>query len=211
MALPKKQVRENLLEWGLPEENIDKAVQYILNGNSASLDALREQLDQMKQERDSLEGKAATVDALTKERDEWKAKAEASSDAAKIQSDFDAYKQQVETERKTARIDNAVLEACKKAGIQRESLLRMVAKDFDRSKVQTDDNGEVTNADELVTIIKADYADCVATTQVTGTPPNNPPTGGGKGMTREQILAISDKAEQRAAIAQNLELFTPKN
>ena len=99
MALPKKQLKEKLQEWGVSEENIQKAVEYILDGNSSSLDALREQMDEYK-------ARADKADELTRERDKYKADYEAlqktSGDAAKVQAEYDAYRQQVETDKANA-------------------------------------------------------------------------------------------------------------
>lgn len=201
MALPRKQLQEKLEN--ITPETVKETMQWILDGHTASLEAVQE-------ERDSYKAKAETVATLTQERDDWKAKAEASGDAAKIQADFDAFKQQIADEKAAAQTDADVLALLKEAGIQRESFQQLASKSFDRSKIKRNEDGSISNRQELLDGIKTDFADCIATQQQQGTPPNNPPTGGGQGMTREQILAIKDKAEQRAAIAQNLELFAPK-
>lgn len=175
------------------------------------IDAHTETVDALKQQRDAAQAEADKVAAITKERDEALEKLSKAGDAAKVQADFDAYKKQVADEKAAAQTDADVLALLKEAGIQRESFQQLASKSFDRSKIKRGEDGSITNRQELLEGIKTDFADCISTLQQQGTPPNNPPTGGGKGMTREQILAISDKAEQRAAIAQNLELFTHKN
>ena len=68
-------------------------------------------------------------------------------------------------------------------------------------------DGAISNRDALVDYVKKDFADFGSTTVDQGTPPINPPSGGYKGMTKEQIGAITDTAERRAAIAANLDLF----
>lgn len=167
-----------------------------------------ETVDGLKAERDSYKAKAETVATLTKERDEWKAKAEASGDAARIQADFDAYKQQIADEKAAAQTDADVLALLKEAGIQRESFQQLASKSFDRSKIKRNEDGSISNRQELLDGIKTDFADCIATQQQQGTPPNNPPTGGGgTGKTKEQILAIKDPAIRQAEMAKNLSLF----
>ena len=166
-----------------------------------------ETVDGLKAERDSYKAKAETVATLTQERDDWKAKYEASGDAAKIQADFDAYKQQIADEKAAAQTDADVLALLKEAGIQRESFQQLASKSFDRSKIKRNEDGSISNRQELLEGIKTDFADCIATQQQQGTPPNNPPTGGGTPLTREQILAEKDTAKRQKLIAENISLF----
>lgn len=199
MALPRKQLQEKLEN--ITPETVKETMQWILDGHTASLEAVQE-------ERDTFKSKAETVEALTKERDEWKTKAEASGDAAKVQADFDAYKKQVADEKAAAQTDADVLDIVKEAGIVRESFQKVVAKDFDRSKIQRGKDGTITNRQDLVDDTRTRYVDFTATQQQQGTPPNNPPTGGGgTGKTKEQIIAIKDPATRQAEMAKNLSLF----
>lgn len=199
MALPRKQLQEKLEN--ITPETVKETMQWILDGHTASLEAVQE-------ERDTFKSKAETVATLTQERDEWKAKAEASGDAAKIQADFDAYKQQIADEKAAAQTDADVLDIVKEAGIVRESFQKVVAKDFDRSKIQRGKDGTITNRQDLVDDTRTRYVDFTATQQQQGTPPNNPPTGGGgTGKTKEQIIAIKDPATRQAEMAKNLSLF----
>lgn len=195
--------RKLLKSLGLEEAAIDTII-----------DAHTETTDALKKQRDDAIAEAGTVEAITKERDQLKQQVETltkqGGDAAKIQADFDAYKQQVESEKQAAKTDADVLALLKEAGIQRDSFLTMAAKTFDREKIQRGEDGAITNRDELLNGIKADYADCIGTPQISPVPTLTPPSGGGKGMTREQIMAIKDPAEQRTAIAQNIHLFKPQ-
>ena len=192
--------RKFLRALGVEDDKIDE----IVTVHQDTLEEIKAERDSLKESASKLAEAQAEVTRLTTELEQVK---KTNGDAEAVRQEFNAYKEQVETERRNATVDAAVLDACKKAGIQRESLQRMVAKDFDRSKVEMDANGAVTNADALVSMIQKDYPDCIATTQINGTPPTNPPAGGNVRMTKEQIAAITDNAERRAAIKANLDLF----
>lgn len=144
---------------------------------------------------------------VAKERDSLKEQLAKAGDADKVRAEFDAFRQQVENEKKEAAETADVLAICKDAGITRDSFLRAVGRDFDRSKIERGEDGAISNRDALVEYVKKDFADFGSTTTEQGAPPVNPPAGGYKGMTKEQIGAITDTAERRAAIAANLDLF----
>lgn len=196
--------RKFLRALGVEEDKIDE----IVTAHQDTLEEIKAERDSLKDNASKLAEAQAEVTRLSGELEKAKKNG---GDAAKIQADFDAYKKQIADEKAAAQTDADVLALLKEAGIQRESFQQLASKSFDRSKIKRNEDGSISNRQELLDGIKTDFADCIATQQQQGTPPNNPPTGGVKGMTREQILAISDKAEQRAAIAQNLELFTHKN
>ena len=175
MALPKKQLKEKLQEWGVSEENIQKAVEYILDGNSSSLDALREQMDEYK-------ARADKADELTRERDKYKADYEAlqktSGDAAKVQADFDAYKKQIETDKANAGKKALVKKALENAGANPEAI------DLLLNAVKLDDvemDGEaLKDAEAVMKPIKEAHAGLFGKTEPEGTPPINPPGGSKK-------------------------------
>ena len=188
--------RKLLKSFGLEEGIIDSII-----------DAHTETVDALKQQRDTAQAEADKVAAITKERDDALDKLSKAGDAAKIQADFDAYKQQIADEKAAAQTDADVLSLLKEAGIQRESFQQLASKSFDRSKIKRNEDGSISNRQELLDGIKTDFADCIATQQQQGTPPNNPPTGGGTPLTREQILAEKDTAKRQKLIAENISLF----
>ena len=101
-----------------------------------------------------------------------------------------------------------MLALCKEAGIARESSLRLIAKDFDRSKIKRGEDGKITNHDDLVNSIKTDYADFVGTPGNHGTPPTTPPTGGGgSSKTKKEIIDMTDPVARQAEMMNNLSLF----
>lgn len=169
MALTRKLLNSLKLE--------ESVIESIIEAHSETVDALKKQ-------RDDALASANAVEDLTRERDELKNQIEdlkgKGGDAAKVQADFDAYKAEVEAEKKAAKTETDVLELLKAAGIQRESFQRMASKAFDRNKIQRGEDGAISNRDELLSAIKAEFADCIATDPTpAGAPPVTPPSGGG--------------------------------
>lgn len=187
--------RSMLKAMGLTEEQISS----IIEGHTDTVTALT-------RERDDARAEAAKVEGLTKERDDYKDKFEKAGDAAKVQAEFDAYKAKIEGEKTTAAKSTAVRKAFKAAGVNRDEFAELLLGKVDLSKVELDGDS-VKDSAALIDPLKASYAGCFGTVTDKGTPPANPPAGGAKGMSKEQILAIKDPAEQRMAIAQNLDLF----
>jgi hypothetical protein len=156
------------------------------------IDAHTETVDALKQQRDTAQAEADKVAAITKERDEALDKLSKAGDAAKVQADFDAYKQQVEGEKLNAATDAALYDLAKKAGIQRESFLKLAVKNFNRDAIKRGDGNSISNGDELVEAFKAEFPDFLATEpSPTPIPPNNPPPGPVKTYTKEQIKGMS--------------------
>ena len=166
------------------------------------VDPLKDQLQAYKADAEKLQAVQKELDNLKAGDGDYKAKYEAEAKA------FKEYKRQVEAEKTAARDDADVLALCKEAGIARESSLRLIAKDFDRSKIKRGEDGKITNHDDLVSSIKTDYADFVGTPGNHGTPPTTPPTGGGgSSKTKKEIIDMTDPVARQAEMMNNLSLF----
>lgn len=191
--------RKYLKSIGLNEDQIEGVIEEhtsVTNDLKETIKTLQADADKLPTVQKELDDLKAAGDGGYKEKYEAEAKA------------FKEYKRQVEAEKTAARDDADVLALCKEAGIARESSLRLIAKDFDRSKIKRGEDGKITNHDDLVNSIKTDYADFVGTPGNHGTPPTTPPTGGnGTGKTKEEIYAIKDPAQRQAEMAKNLSLF----
>ena len=166
------------------------------------VDPLKDQLQAYKADAEKLQAVQKELDNLKAGDGDYKAKYEAEAKA------FKEYKRQVEAEKTAARDDADVLALCKEAGIARESSLRLIAKDFDRSKIKRGEDGKITNHDDLVSSVKTDYADFVGTPGNHGTPPTTPPTGGGgSSKTKKEIIDMNDPVARQAEMMNNLSLF----
>lgn len=187
--------RNYLKSMGLTEEQVNA----IIENHTDSIDGLKAELA-------TARAAAETVEALTKERDELKDKLSKAGDAAKVQADFDAYRQQVETEKANAAKSAAVRKALKASGVQREEFLDLLMGKVELDKVEMDGDA-VKDEASFVAPFKASYAGCFASESEQGTKLQNPPSGGGTRMTKEQIAKIENRDERRAAIAANLDLY----
>lgn len=166
------------------------------------VDPLKDQLQTYKTDAEKLPAVQKELDDLKAGDGDYKAKYEAEAKAHK------EYRQQVESEKQNARNEADVLAICKEAGIVRESSLRLIVKDFDRSKIERDKDGNITNRAKLLEAVKADYADFVGTPGNQGTPPTTPPTGGGgSSKTKKEIIDMTDPVARQAEMMNNLSLF----
>lgn len=191
--------RKYLKSIGLTEDQIEG----IVEEHIATVNDLKETANKYKADADKLPTVQKELDDLKAAGDGgYKEKYEAEVKAYK------EYKQQVESEKETARVDADVLAMCKEAGITREKALHLIVKDFDRSKIERDKDGKITNRDKLLAMVKTDYADFVGTIGTEGTPPATPPTGGNTTYkSRAEIMKIKDTTERQQAIKENLALF----
>ena len=187
--------RNYLKSMDLTEEQVNA----IIENHTDSIDGLKAELA-------TARAAAETVEALTKERDELKDKLSKAGDAAKVQAEFDAYRQQVETEKANAAKSAAVRKALKASGVQREEFLDLLMGKVELDKVEMDGDA-VKDESSFVAPFKAAYAGCFASESEQGTKLQNPPSGGGTRMTKEQIAKIENRDERRAAIAANLDLY----
>ena len=172
--------REFLKAMGLDDEKISA----IINAHAETVDGLKTKIIELETAIDPLKD-------VAKERDSLKEQLAKAGDADKVKAEFDAFRQQVENEKKEAAETADVLAICKDAGITRDSFLRAVGRDFDRSKIQRGEDGAISNRDALVEYVKKDFADFGSTTTEQGAPPMNPPAGGGKTYTRAEIQAMT--------------------
>lgn len=160
--------RNFLKSMGLTDEQVNA----IIEGHSDTVTALTK-------ERDDARTAASKVDELTRERDDYKAKFEKAGDAAKVQADFDAYKKQVEGEKTKAVKTSAIRAAFTAAGVNRPEFAELLLGKVDFDKVEMDGD-KIKDTASLIDPLKASYAGCFGTVNTNGTPPTNPPSGGGK-------------------------------
>lgn len=188
--------RKLLKSLGLEDEKIESIIE-----------AHGETVEGLKQKLEKAEAEAAKVAELTTQLNNANDKLAKSGDAAKVQADFDAYKEEIAKEKATASKRAAADALLKEAGYARESVRGLILRTIDLDKWEADDKGGIKDADAFKKSVQADYADLVSTTQTTGTPPANPPAGGKVTMTKAEIGKITDPVERRAAIAANLDQF----
>lgn len=210
MALTNASIKEILSKAGVDSDHMKDAVDSIMEGHNASVDALIE-------ERDSFKTKAEKVDELTKQLEKTqKDLVEATSDDAEqklkakydmLKEEFKEYKKEIEAKATKENKEKAYKDMLKEAGIS-EKRLESVLKVSDIDSIELDDDGNIVDKDDLLKSIKEEWSDFITTADVKGANTDNPPANtGGQTITRDDILKIKDTSERQKAIKDNIELF----
>lgn len=172
--------RKFLKALGIEEDKIEE----IITAHGETVAALKDEAEQAKKGADALA-------AVTKERDSLQQRVEAleqaSGDAAKVQADFDAYKQQVETERANAGKKTLVRQALEQAGANPAAIDLMLGT-VDLSAVEVENNA-LKDAQAVLNPIREAHGGLFGESFVKGTPPTNPPKGDSS-MTRESFSKL---------------------
>ena len=178
-----------------------------------------------------LEEHANTVNEIKAERDRMKADAEKLPDVQRQLDDLKAagdggYKEKYEKEHSafeafksdiTAKESKAAKEKAVRAYFESKNItganldLAMRGCGEEMAALELDGD-KIKDTKSLDTLIEGTYKGLISTTQTKGANPANPPANAGGGaMTKDQIMQIKDRAERRAAIAANINLFENKN
>ncbi len=200
--------RRLLKSMGIEDEKIDQ----IIEAHTETVDALKEDRDKYKDD-------SAKLTKVQKELDEIKAQQEEnggnSSDSAykvkyeAIKEEFNSYKKEVETQKTKSQKEKAFREILKECGVSEkriDSVVKVSGEAID--KMELDENGVVKGKDEISKAVTEEWSDFIVKTSTQGAATANPPASTGtSAMTKEQIMAISDRGERRKAIAANIKLF----
>lgn len=192
--------RKLLKGMGLTDEQVDT----IIEAHTDTVNGLKDQIATYKADAEKLPGVQKELDDLKKEGADggYKAKYE------KEHKDFQDYKDGITAKETAAAKEKAARAYFESKGIPAESMALVIR----GAKAEIDglelDGEKIKDSKALDDLLNGDYKGLVGKTIKTGTETQNPPeTSGGK-MTRDQIMAITDRTERRAAIAKNMELFT---
>lgn len=196
MALTRKMLKA----MGIEDEKIDQIIE-----------AHTEVTDALKTENEGLKKKAADYDTVKKEldglkanpTDDWKDKHD------KVKKEFDDYKNGIESEKTLASKKNAVKSIIENAGIKDPAIVELIMLKTKYDDIELDGD-KVKSAETLTNTLKTDYAAYVEKDSKGGAKVDTPPGKSGGRMTAEEIMAIPDRAERRAAIAKNQDLFEKK-
>lgn len=174
------------------------------------LEAHTETVNEIKAERDRLKADAEKLPGVQKQLDELKAAGDG------------GYKEKFEKERKafedykadiTAKETKAAKEKAVKAYFESKNItganLDLAMRGCGTEMAALEMDGEkIKDTKSLDALLTGTYKGLISTTQTKGANPATPPANVGNGaMTKDQIMAIKDRAERRAAIAANLNLF----
>lgn len=198
MALTKAQLREILSGAGADSEKIADAVDKIISGHTASIEALREKVD-------TLQSKADEAEKLQKELEALKAD-DTGKKLAEVQKEYDDFKASVEKEKSHRVKEQAFREMLKDLGIPERHHAKIV-KYSDVDGLEITEEGKIKGVRELAKGIKEDWADHFETSKTEGAKTPNPPSGQGSGatMTKKEIMQIKNTAERQTALRAYLE------
>ncbi len=195
--------RKLLKGMGLTDEQVDT----IIEAHTDTVDGLKADLNRYKTDAEKLPGIQKQLDDLRAAGDGgYKEKYE------KEHSDFEAYKSDIKAKESKAAKEKAVrayFESKNITGANLDLAMRGCGEEMSALEM---DGDKIKDTKSLDTLIEGTYKGLVSTTRTKGADPATPPANTGNGaMTKDQIMQIKDRAERRAAIAANLNLFENNN
>lgn len=195
MALTRKMLEAMSIE----SEKIDQ----IIEQHSETVEALKQQRDEYQSSAGELEQakkRLAEVEQTLEVLEPYKGRYE------ETLKELNALKDSLEKDKEHARREGLYRDLLKDSGVadkRIDSILKVT--DIDSLKIAED--GTLANSEDLKLAISQEWSDFIPSTEIRGANVETPPAGGVKEMTKEQILAIEDKAKRQEAIAENHEMF----
>ena len=191
--------RKLLKGMGLTDEQVDT----IIEAHTDTVDGLKADISKYKADAEKLPGVQKELDNLKAASDDgYKEKYE------KEHSAFEALKTDIAAKESKAAKEKAVrayFESKNITGANLDLAMRGCGEEMAALELE---NGKIKDTKSLDALMEGTYKGLVSTTQKKGADPANPPANAGGGaMTKDQIMQIKDRAERRAAIAANMNLF----
>lgn len=191
--------RKLLKGMGLTDEQVDT----IIEAHTDTVDGLKADISKYKADSEKLPGVQKELNDLKAAGDGgYKEKFE------KERKAFEDYKADITAKETKAAKEKAVkayFESKNITGTNLELAMRgcgaeMAALEMDGDKIK-----DTKSLDDL---LNGSYKALISTKRIKGADPATPPANTGSGaMTKDQIMQIKDRAERRAAIAANINLF----
>ncbi len=195
--------RKLLKGMGLTDEQVDT----IIEAHTDTVDGLKADISKYKADAEKLPGVQKELDDLKAAGDGgYKEKYENEHSA------FEAFKTDITAKESKAAKEKAVrayFESKNITGANLDLAMRGCGEEMVALELE---NGKIKDTKSLDALMEGTYKGLVSTTHTKGADPANPPANAGGGaMTKDQIMQIKDRAERRAAIAANINLFENKN
>ena len=186
--------RKFLSALGIDADKVDE----IITAHSETVTALKEERDNYKKDAETL---AQVQQELTNlKKNDFEAKYN------KEHQDFEEYKKTVNEEKASANVRSAyksLLDANGVGSRHIDSILKVT----DFSKMEIGEDGKLKDEAKVIESIKNEWSGFIGKEETKGAGVDNPPGGGGKTMTKSEIMEIKDASERQKAIAENHELF----
>ena len=191
--------RKLLASKGLEAE----AIEEIIQAHTETVNALKDKMDdfeKIKAENERLKDVEAENESLRQE-----VAKNSDKDYDKLKAEFDAYKQDIENKETRAKKEQAYKEILKDANIPERHFAKIL-KYSDVDSVEFDEEGKVKGADKILESVKEEWSDHIETTQKKGTTTPKPPknSAGGKSLTKDEIMKITDTKERKAKLKEYL-------
>lgn len=210
MSLKRSQIKEILSKAGVSSENMDTAIEEIITGHNATVDALKDDIADLKANSQNYADMKTKFDAQAQElksvkkrlaeTDDYKGKYET------VKKEYDDYKSDVDGKEKKAQSDTAFKKWLISQGYSETGAGKIVK--YGGYAPEFDKDGNIKNADKLSESVKGEWGEYHGTTRVEGAKTATPPQNtGGKSITKEEIMNIKNTAERQKKIAENPELF----
>ena len=191
--------RKMLGAMGIEDDKIDQ----IIETHVTTVNEIKDERDRYKKDADELAETKQRLAELEKNDDSDDLREKYQS----LEKEFSDYKAQVENERAKNQREGLYKELLKEAGID-EKRIGTILKVTNLDELEITKDGALKGAENLKTKIAEEWSDFIVQTETRKAGVDTPPPGsGGTGKTKDEILAIKDKGERQAAIAENHELF----
>lgn len=207
--------RRMLTAMGITAEQIEQ----IIEAHTETVSGLKQQIadlgDELAKAKETGSADSGRLKDVQKELDDLKAQVEADNKAREgkdydaLKKEFDDYKAEREAQDTRAKKETAFRGLLKDLNISDKGA-KLAVKYQDFGAIELDEDGKVKDATALRKSLKEDWGDYIVQEKEEGADTKTPPgseTGGNGGKTREEIMAIKDRAERQKAIAENIELF----
>jgi hypothetical protein len=187
----------------------DEQVDTIIEAHSDTVEGLKSEIDTLKkgshelaEVRKQLEN--ATKELETAKKDGWKDKHDA------VKKEFDEYKASQTAKETAVAKEKAVRAYFEKQNITGQSLeIAMKGSKDEIAALELDENGGIKDDKALKELVDGTFKGLVSTVVTKGADVAKPvKTTSGQFKSKEEIMAIADRAERRAAIAANQNLFS---
>lgn len=173
--------RSMLKGMGLTEEQI-----------SAIIDAHKDTVDALKEQRDAYKADAEKLPTVQKELDNIRNGKDWEAEYNKEHEAFETYKKDVAGKETLTAVKGAFRKLLLEKKIDAaDADLIMAGTDY--SGMKLDGNGGLADADSIGKNIEEKYARYIPTVDSKGTPPANPPKNDGSGDYAAEIRALTDK------------------
>lgn len=172
---------------------------------SAIIDAHKETVDALKDQRDTYKADADRLSDVQKQLDTYKNGKDWHAEYDKLSKAFDDYKADI-TGKETLREKQSAYRKLLTAENIPEKFHDRIIKMTDFADMELDGNA-IKDEQKQRDTIKSEWGEFVATTQTRGAQIDTPPATGKGTMTRAEIMAIKDTSERQKAIAEHLDLF----